>query len=163
MKTSPISPTLPEQMRLDRHPWPLTLDPYLSLFSRWNLSWNSWTCFAHISIKLEDIDVSILITILVKLRNIREFLRNNKTYPILNFCLVIVSFSWKKNNPHLRLTSHNGWLLGGNIIIFYIIFSIQKLDIDNKWSFKIIFFALYFKQRKKKSPWKVGNEYHIIM
>lgn len=34
-------PTLPDQMRLDRHPWPLTLDLYLICFSLENHSWNS--------------------------------------------------------------------------------------------------------------------------
>jgi len=33
VKTSPTTPTLSEQMGLDRHPWPLTLDPYLIFLS----------------------------------------------------------------------------------------------------------------------------------
>lgn len=40
-KTSPTLPTLPDQMGLDKHPWPLTLDPYLIFFFYLeNHSWN---------------------------------------------------------------------------------------------------------------------------
>lgn len=39
-KPSPTLPTLPDQMGLDRHPWPLTLDPYLLSFPLENHGYN---------------------------------------------------------------------------------------------------------------------------